>query len=416
MLYYTNMNTTHFLINRFPRGNLETSLLFFSLCATFFLLAINHGFYTGLYVCGFSSLLLLIRFIYKIKLTLYSYFIVFLPFLLCLYVIVTPGHFFKDMPVGECIFFSYISGLGAAIFCKEKEWDFVCSLLAGILFSLLIYVLLGFPDFMKLNGRLMLLFFHPSVLANVCSLMFIYFYYQYRHVEKKKQIVSFLGIVTGLIVVVFCVSRATYAALLGSFIYLTIIMFRKYALRIGIVLVLCLSIFSTFLSFNQRERIISALKNPFGDVTFLSRQPIWDAAISGFEESPWLGNGLRSFKVYHGNFIKENDKELRQKYPAVEQKIANPHNLYLGLLFAYGIIGVLLFMGAIFPALWISIVSKNYLFPAIILFYLIYGLFEYQLHRKDGIFLLFFPLGIVYGRYFMEKLQRHPPAQPQNSP
>lgn len=406
------MKMIHFPMD-YSKEDLEVVFFYLSLCVTFFLLSINHGFYIGLYVCSFTSLFLLIKFFYtkNIKITI-SLGIIIFPLLFCLFVIVTPGNFFKDMPVGEGLFLSYISGFAASIFCRKKEWNFSFSFLIGIFLSFLTYIILGFPPSMEYDGRLTLLFFHPSVLANVCSLFFIVFYSQYAFLGINRKIISIIGCCLYLLIVFLCYSRAAYLALLVSLIFLTLIMFRKYIFYIFTIIIIFISIFFSVLSSHQKERIISAIQNPTADATFLSRQPIWDAAISGFEESPWLGNGLRSFKVYHGNFIKENEKELRDKYPAIEQKIANPHNLYLGLLFAYGIIGVLLFIGAIFPALWMSIVSKNYLFPAIIIFYLIYGLFEYQLHRKDGIFLLFFPLGMIYGRYFFEKLQRRPPAQP----
>lgn len=407
----------NFNIKYLFKDSLMATIFYLSLCITFFLLSINHGFYIGLYISGCISLFLLVNFFYKENIIINNYlYIAILPLLFCFFVTVTPGNFFKDMPVGEGIFLSYMSGFAASIFCKEKIWNFPFAFLLGIFLSLLAYIILGFPSNMRYDGRLTLLFFHPSVLANVCSLFIINFYSQYIYTDTNRKIISIIGCSAYLLIVFLCYSRATYLALLVSLGFLTLLIFRKYIFYIFITSTICIVILFSLLSSHQQGRIISAIQNPAGDATFISRQPIWDAAISGFEQSPWIGNGLRSFRVYHSYFIKKNNKDLLEKYPVVENNIANPHNLYLGILFAYGIIGGLLFILSLAPALYISLSSKHYLFPSIVIFYLIYGLFEYQLHRKDGIFLLFFPLGIVYGRYFIEKLQRRPPAQPQNSP
>ena len=78
---------------------------------------------------------------------------------------------------------------------------------------------------------------------------------------------------------------------------------------------MCGGILLSLLSAHERERALSAIQNPFEDATFISRQPIWDAAIAGFKESPLIGNGIRSFESYHEHFITEYAKELNAKYP-----------------------------------------------------------------------------------------------------
>ena len=148
-------------------------------------------------------------------------------------------------------------------------------------------------------------------------------------------------------------------------------------------------------------------------MAFVSRQPIWDAAVAGLSESPLLGNGFRMFRKFHEQFITEHAGELAEKYPIVESEIASPHNVYLGLAFGYGIIGVVLLLAALIPAMVASFAARQYLFPAIVLFYAGYGLFDYPLHRKDGILMLFFPLGLVYGRRLAAALQGQPPADGQ---
>ena len=174
---------------------------------------------------------------------------------------------------------------------------------------------------------------------------------------------------------------------------------------------MCGGILLSLLSAHERERALSAIQNPFEDATFISRQPIWDAAIAGFKESPLIGNGIRSFESYHEHFITEYAKELNAKYPVVETSIASPHNMYLGIAFGYGSIGIILLLAILLPAIRWAIIDKVYLFPAVLFFYAGYGLFDYPLHRKDGILLLFFPLGFMYGKRLLVALQRQLPAQ-----
>ena len=99
----------------------------------------------------------------------------------------------------------------------------------------------------------------------------------------------------------------------------------------------------------------------------------------------------------------------------MESEIASPHNVYLGFAFGYGSVGVLLLFAALLPAVASSFAARRYLFPAIVLFYAGYGLFDYPLHRKDGILMLFFPLGLVYGRRLAAALQGQPPAERQQA-
>ena len=103
--------------------------------------------------------------------------------------------------------------------------------------------------------------------------------------------------------------------------------------------------------------------------------------------------------------------ELYKKYPNTESTISHPHSLFLGIPYAYGIAGTILFIACFAPAVLLSWRKKDVFFLGVVVFYLGYGLFEYSLHRKEGIFMLFFPLGLVYGREIAASLQRQLPAQ-----
>lgn len=55
--------------------------------------------------------------------------------------------------------------------------------------------------------------------------------------------------------------------------------------------------------------------------------------------------------------------------------------------------------------------QKDRFFQSMVLFYIILGTMEFFLDREDGIVMLFFPMGLVYGRVVVAALQGQFPAQ-----
>lgn len=402
--------TAFFFFSR-ERGS---TLLLGLISLLFLVLMLNRGVYLTLYAASFWGIFLLYAHRREID-WMFALKTACLPLLFCLYVAVTPGAFFKDMPLGETMFLSYVLGFSGAFFCGRRFTYAVGSLLAGLGAGLLVFLLRGFPPEMLWHGRLALFFDHPAVLAFIAGFVFLYLMESAAGHRPREKALLLGGSGFCLGIVAFCASRGTYLALLVSGGFLTFFAFRRYALPVFGAFIVGMALLFAVLPHQSQERLLAAVEHPFQDPTFVSRQPIWDAATAGFEASPWWGNGLRSFLGYHQRFITENAQSLAAKYPLIEKKIANPHNSYIGFLFAYGVIGAVLFLLAVVPALWLSFSAKDYFFPAFFLFYSVYGLFDYPLNRKDGILLLFFPLGFIYGRYIMETLQRRSPAQPQNS-
>ncbi|MEG2004604.1 MAG: hypothetical protein RR014_01080, partial [Bilophila sp.] len=74
-----------------------------------------------------------------------------------------------------------------------------------------------------------------------------------------------------------------------------------------------------------------------------------------------------------------------------------------------GIVGTVLFLVAFAPAVRQAWRVQDLFFLSVVVFYLGFGLLEYGLHRKDGILMLFFPLGLVYGRALLQASQGHLP-------
>lgn len=382
-------------------------------CLLFVMLTFNRGVYVTLYAAALLGLALL--YAKRKAFRPADWTLPALPLLFFFYVAITPGAWFKDMPTGETMFLSYAAGLSVAAFCGGRAAYAAGSLFAGLTASLLLFVVRGFPQDMVWNGRLALFFDHPAVLSFIAGAVFLYFMDRMGRKPDSRKWPAAAACAVCLGIVVFCSSRGTYLALLAASGFLTLFVFRRYAARIFLALALSMGVLFVALPQQHQQRLFSAVEHPLQDATFISRQPIWDAAMAGFEASPWWGNGLRSFHAFHGRFIADNADQLAAKYPVVEKNIANPHNSYVGLLFGYGVIGAALFVVILLPAVGMSLASRRYLFPAIVLFYMTYGLFDYPLHRKDGILLLFFPLGMVYGRRLASALQREAPAEPQRA-
>lgn len=370
-------------------------------CLLFFVLYLNRWTYMTLYVAGaLACIKLFVQYKDKIR-ARRAFFLVPLPFIA--YVTLTPGNFFTDMPLGEVMILAYLTGIASYI-CIDNIKEYISfSLLLSLVLSLLVFTVSGFPEEMFWNGRLALFFDHPSVLSFISGILFLLLIPMYFSEKGIKKYIAAAGCCVCIAVIGACGSRGTWLALGISSIFLCIFLYRKYLKLIAILGVIGIGLFLLYTPQVERDRLFSAVQSPFTDSTFISRQPIWDAALSGFEESPLLGNGLRSFRTYHGQFITSNTEELK-KYPIVESDIASPHSIYMGLPYAYGVIGIALLLILLVPPLVWDLRQKNFLFSALILFYCVYGLFDYPLHRKDGLIILFYLIGLTYAKRLSVKI------------
>jgi O-antigen ligase len=138
------------------------------------------------------------------------------------------------------------------------------------------------------------------------------------------------------------------------------------------------------------------------DLTMKQRLIIWEAACIGIGNSPWIGNSLRGFRSFFGKYVEANRVDLEEKYGAVENDHSHPHNVVLGLLFMYGIIGLPLFLWAVIPAVKYAFYDFDEVFLALIVFHFLNGMFDFNLHRVPGALMLFFPVGFIYGTRFRQ--------------
>ncbi len=345
------------------------------------------------------------RFIHCVPLT------ALLPVAVALYTMISPGYLFGDIRNGYEIFSIYVIGVMAIVLLREK-YSIALLFLPLALSATYIGSIIGIfsKTLVSSDERLVLFLKHPNILGGVAAIALLVLVI-YRDTWKgmfRYVILSMGGLVT--LTLVLSANRAAYLAIFVSLLFLIFHSFKKRVLPILITLFICLCTVA-ILPQKQFERVVSLVESPLNDRTFESRKPIWEAAVAGIESAPWFGNSIKAFKAFHHKYVTTNAKDLGARYSEVEKSVYHPHNIFIGLLFMYGVLGTTLFVWAVGFALKKSLAQKDLFFQTIVIFYIVFGLFEFSLDREDGIVMLFFPLGLVYGREIAMALQRQLPAE-----
>ncbi|UIJ37027.1 O-antigen ligase family protein [Desulfobaculum bizertense] len=244
--------------------------------------------------------------------------------------------------------------------------------------------------------RLVLATDHPGVLAVLCVIPIFATLWKFQRAFAWLDVL--VGIALPLAVLFFTYARASMLGVFVVFCFAALLnhRFRKIALASFAVVTVCGIL---FMPAQQKERFGQTLRAPLHQKTFLSRLPIWEATLNGIEQHPLLGNTHKSFRGHFERYVQEHKAELKSKYTFVEATQYHAHNIYLGLVYNWGIVGFALIAGLAGYALWTSgKMGLGYVWNCL-LFLAVYGCFEFPFHRKDGAFLFFFALGLAYGRY-----------------
>ena len=334
---------------------------------------------------------------------------VWVPLLLAAYTALSPGAPGADRIIGLEILLAYLSGVGAVLFAREHYWKSLTCFPLVLTLALAGYFAGVFSKpLTTTDDRLTLFLKYPNILASVSACAIIFLVTFRKHFSGKLRVPGIMLFAACLASMLMTAGRSAYLGLFVCMLFWMIMLLRKHIVRMaGILAVVAVALPFT-LPDNQIERIQSAVFAPFSDRTFQTRLPIWEITAAGIQEAPWLGHSITAFKGYHGAYMAQHAEELQQKYPEVEPVVFHPHNLALGLLFMYGITGTALFAWSFTPATLRAIRENDLFFLSTLLFYGVYGALEFTLDREDGILLLFFPLGLVYGRAILEAQGKTP--------
>jgi O-antigen ligase len=256
----------------------------------------------------------------------------------------------------------------------------IISLICSVLLSLDIFLqhLVGFDIFNNppFDGRFNGFFEHEAIAGSYLQKFFLLSIISI--FILKKNLKSFFLIIFFINVfglgILLSLDRMPYLIFLFS-IFVLIIMFNNYRIKLFIILILAIFIFQLFFSNysiiknrylslageleldriaklfinNSSKSSISIIKNNKDDDNLKGDYlKIYKAAYNVFLESPFLGKGLKSFSY--------ECKKLRNKNIHINLTCStHPHNIYLEILVYQGVLGLLLFLLFI-----IILISKNY--------------------------------------------------------
>ncbi|WP_308771343.1 O-antigen ligase family protein [uncultured Bilophila sp.] len=388
----------------------EHSFFFISLCILFWWLG------TGSLTWKRISIPLIIGGYYLWKTEVYRFIrcvplTALLPIAAALYTMLTPGYLFADIRNGYEMLSIYLIGVMAILLLRDRYFISMLFLPIALAITYIGFMVGVFSKPMvSCDERLVLFLKHSNILGAVSAIALLFLVICF---NKWKGLVCYVLSGIGCLIILILILSTNRAAYLAVFVCLSFLIFHLSKKRIiSILIIVGICTFTVFiLPQKQLNRIISLVESPLNDRTLETRKPIWEAGVAGIENAPWFGNSISTFKSFHNNYVIKNAEDLSLRYREVEKTAYHPHNIFIGLLFMYGIIGTALFIWSVGLALKKSLAQEDLFFQVIVIFYIIYGLFDFSLDREDGIVLLFFPMGLVYGREIAASLQRQLPAQ-----
>lgn len=378
--------------------------LFACACLLFIALASDRFVYLFLGLCGVLSLFCLFQAWRKADVRSIPW-AVFLPLPLILYDVLLPGQLFSHIKVSGLLAGAYITGLGVACFLRRRAFILPLCLLLAINVSFF-YWLYASPAFFSFGGqRLQLLFNHPNVLAAFSAWGIFFIAAEWPHIPHKYRLLSIACTLCPIAAILLTAGRSAYIGIILTVSVFSVCQFRRYLGKTLVASLILLGLGYAILPPGQQQRMRTTITKPLQDPTFRSRVPIWKIAAEGIEASPWLGHEYGAYRLYHQESWAAHQTKIEAENPGIVfERIGHPHNLYLWMLFTWGIAGVLLFLLAIVPAIRLAIAGKEFFFLSSLLFTIGYGIFDTSLHNKDGAVMLFFPLGLVYGKLLRDAL------------
>ena len=322
---------------------------------------------------------------------------VFFPLILAFYTAVSPGHWFKDLPVGDKMLASYVAGFSAAWFFPSSYHIAIFSLPLALAVSFFVCGAGGFSDSCFAGCRLILFSGNPNKLSFLAGAGVLAAIFASRQLKGRYRNFAIFAGGVNMLILILTSSRAALGATFLSILFVGVVFLRRHFSKIVLGLLISgLAVFF-FLPSAERDRLGCAISAPSQDETLKRRVAIWDVAVAGIKQRPLIGNALRSFRKFYADYTTANYAALSAKYGEFKEDPSHPHNLVLGLAYMYGLIGLPLFFLAFVPALRLAFLHGGFIFIAFLLFSFLNGMFDFNLHRVAGSLLLFFPLGLEYG-------------------
>lgn len=220
------------------------------------------------------------------------------------------------------------------------------------------------------------------------SLVFsLFFSIELIKVFPKYKLFILLGNIIILIALIYVSRKGVLIAGIISFFYIILKEIKSLKHQVYIISIALISILFLYLLFpNSQKRIkeffaVETYTKPVDTKNSTSiRLQVYKCAFKNIRKAGLFGFGIGD--------VKDVMYKCYQKYaPAIAEQRLGTHNAYLNVLLGQGYLGLILFILILFNLLKFSIKSKDVLFTAIILFYLVEFLTENILNRQNGVIL-----------------------------
>ena len=196
-----------------------------------------------------------------------------------------------------------------------------------------------------------------------------------------------IGNVIILTTLIYISRKGVLIAGMVSFFYIIYREIKSIKYQILITILAIMSILTLYFIFpNSQKRIkrffaVETYTKPLDTKNSTSiRLQVYKCAFKNIPKAGLFGFGIGD--------VKDEMYKCYQKYaPAIAEQRLGTHNAYLNVLLGQGYLGFFLFILILFNLFRFSIKSKDVIFTAIILFYLIEFLTENILNRQNGVIL-----------------------------
>lgn len=310
-----------------------------------------------------------------------------------IYTIFRPNNFLTDYKITFKCFMAFISGRAVKVFLP-KAFPYVLSAtgisLAG---SFFLSYINGFPASDYLLTRLCLGYKSgPNQLGQVAMSSVLFFITLKENFSKPVKILMYLISFTGVCILVLTESRT---AILGLIICSVYWLFNFKRLKCGYTILLFFIVLAGLISIQTKESLerFKASSN-LDNAALAQRFIVWEMALDKAKEFNLWGNS--SFSKLYSDYITENKTELAKKYPAsYKQPMVHSHNVYLGILIKYGVVGAFLALFFVINVIYKAIKYDDIFVKSILILLFAVGMSEDFLHFTYGIFILYFSAGTM---------------------
>ncbi|MFA6750490.1 MAG: O-antigen ligase family protein [Candidatus Riflebacteria bacterium] len=365
-------------------------LLFISLMLLFLALGLDTKRYESLQFAGICSVYCLLR--EKPSLKNLKSPALFLPLLFITYVIFRPFNILIDVHLGIKMFLAFGCGIALITFFP-KHYHIPILVFPVTLATIFINSYLNDFTGQWLANRYCMHFFpDPNILGYTLGVAILFCisskYFSSRYFSAFCIFIAILCAIP----LVMSASRSAIGGICAVTLFLLLLPGRrKYFFGI-LILIIVISVSLLFLPKPLFERLkISFLKS---DDSFTNRIMAWEIATDSIKENMFFGKS--NYGAFFKNYVKENSIELSKKYPGIAHSILyDTHNLLLGLVFKYGLIGFFIILFC--SGYYIYVFRKSdysILFLSIFVYTFISGIGSYYFDHTIGITSIFIPMGM----------------------